>query len=175
MIISHCWFRSSYWWIWIRWFSTFSEILLAITSVLAIVSLSFSVTYLSQRHSLLLPCSYCILHLFVACLAFEKECYFRYHSFSFLFGIECAFVGGVDYCFLGGDIHTCFFEMELTLILRRRGSMFIAWESSQILWQSFIIESITQFAIDFLRRLWKYSQCEKKEKNKWTTHGMFNY
>ena len=48
-------------------------IVLAMTSVLAIVSLSFSVAHHLCRHS---------SRLFVSCSVFEKECYLRYHSFS---------------------------------------------------------------------------------------------
>ena len=53
--------------------------LLAMTSVIAIVSLLFSVAHHLCRHS---------SRLFVSCSVFENECYLRYHSFSCLLSLS---------------------------------------------------------------------------------------
>src|ERR1700722_6583543 len=59
----------------------FVIILLAMTSVLATVSLFSSAAHHFWRHSSSLH-SHSVLCLFVSCSVFEKECYLRYHSFS---------------------------------------------------------------------------------------------
>ena len=84
--------------------------------------LSFST---SQRHSFFASCSFRISCLFTSHVSHEKECYLRYHSFSWLLFYICAgpfpFVWSLIVCF-SSSLHTyidrCSFSVPLQTGIR---------------------------------------------------------